>query len=245
MKIGLSAVVLRKGAKPFDLNIEPGKISGVIGLEQNGQEEFLQVLCGLRFPVSGEITGVADVGGISGFKNMREAFKSGIAYIPRDRKNEGIMPALSVLDNFSLATLRQYSKIGFVDLRKIKAAYKEIASDLGIVAASSRISIRTLSGGNQQKVLLARWIAANPKILLLNDPSRGVDHPTKVALYSIYRKLAENGTTVILRSSEIEELMIVADTTIVFHDGTVQDIVPRKDATRERILSSRFGVSIG
>jgi ribose transport system ATP-binding protein len=103
--------------------------------------------------------------------------------------------------------------------------------------------VKQLSGGNQQKVLLARWIAAKPKILLLNDPSRGVDHPTKVALYSLYRKLAESGTTVILRSSEIEELMIVADTTMVFRDGTVQDIIPKKDATRERILSSMFGVS--
>jgi len=245
MKLGLSSMVLRKDARPFDLALEPGKISGVIGLEQNGQEEFLQVLCGLRSPVSGEISGVADGGNISGFKNMREAFKYGIAYIPRDRKNEGIMPALSVIDNFSLATLSRYSRLGLVDNRKIKAAYKAIASDLGIVAASPRISIRTLSGGNQQKVLLARWIAAKPKILLLNDPSRGVDHPTKVALYALYRKLADNGTTVILRSSEIEELMIVADTTIVFHDGTVQDIVSRNDATRERILGSMFGVSNG
>ena len=243
MKIGLTNMVLRKDAKAFDLSIEPGKISGVIGLEQNGQEEFLQVLCGLRAPISGELTGITDVGSIAGFKNMHEAFEYGIAYIPRDRKNEGILPALSVLDNFSLATLRQFSKLGFIDSRKIREAYKLIATELGIVAASPRISIRTLSGGNQQKVLLARWIAAKPKVLLLNDPSRGVDHPTKVALYSLYRKLADNGTTVVLRSSEIEELMIVADTTIVFRDGTVQDIVRKKDATRERILGSMFGVS--
>lgn len=243
MKIGLSRVILRKDAKPFDLNLEPGKISGVIGLEQNGQEEFLQVLCGLRSPISGELTGIADAGNISGFKNMHEAFKYGIAYLPRDRKNEGILPALSVLDNFSLATLRQYAKLGFVDSRKIMEAYRSIASELGIVAASPRISIRTLSGGNQQKVLLARWIAARPKVLLLNDPSRGVDHPTKVALYALYRKLADNGTTVVLRSSEIEELMIVADTTIVFRDGTVQDIVHKENATRERILGSMFGVT--
>ena len=96
MKIGLTNMVLRKDAKAFDLSIEPGKISGVIGLEQNGQEEFLQVLCGLRAPISGELTGITDVGSIAGFKNMHKAFEYGIAYIPRDRKNEGILPALSL-----------------------------------------------------------------------------------------------------------------------------------------------------
>lgn len=243
MKIDLLNLVIRKGAKPFNLSIEPGKISGVIGLERNGQEEFLEILCGLRKPVSGQISGIGESGNLSSLKNLHEAFKYGIAYIPRDRKNEGILPALSVLDNFSLATIAKYAKLGFVNNEKVIAAYNLLAHKLGIVAASPRISIRTLSGGNQQKVLLARWIAANPKVLLLNDPSRGVDHPTKVALYTLYRDLADSGTSVVLRSSEIEELMIVADTTLVFRDGTVQDIVKREDATRDRILGAMFGVS--
>ncbi|MCU1406057.1 MAG: transporter, partial [Glaciihabitans sp.] len=125
---------------------------------------------------------------------------------------------------------------------RVRAEYNAYAAELGIVCASPGAPIRTLSGGNQQKVLLARWLAAAPKVLLLNDPSRGVDHPTKVAMYDLYRRLADTGTAVVLLSSEIEELLMVADSTVVFRDGSVQAILSRQKMTRQNILSAMFGV---
>lgn len=241
--VSVRDLVLRKGAAPITLDVAPGRITGLVGLEKNGQEEFLLTLCGLRRPVSGSLTIRGTDFGTRGVRSLREAFRHGIAYLPRDRKTEGILATQSVLDNFAIATLPRYSRLGMVSPRRVRREYDAFAAELGIVCASPGSTIRTLSGGNQQKVLLARWLAAAPKVLLLNDPSRGVDHPTKVAMYDLYRRLADTGTAVVLLSSEIEELLVVADSAVVFRDGGVQDVVDRELMSRDRILSAMFGVA--
>ena len=112
-----------------------------------------------------------------------------------------------------------------------------------MVCDSIRNPIRHLSGGNQQKVLLARWLAAAPSILLLNDPSRGVDHHTKATMHEVYRRIASTGAMVILLSSEIEELLAVADSTVVFHERTVQEVLPRDQMTRSSLLRAMFATA--
>jgi ABC-type sugar transport system ATPase subunit len=243
MTIAVTDLVLRDGATPFTLSLVPGQITGLVGLEKNGQEEFLLTLCGLARPRAGSLSILGTDFPARGVGSLREAFRHGIAYLPRDRKTEGILASQSVLDNFSIATMPKYSRFGLVSPKRVRAEYDRFAAQLGIVCASPGSAIRTLSGGNQQKVLLARWLAAEPKVLLLNDPSRGVDHPTKTAMHDLYRRLAETGTAVVILSSEIEELLLVADSTVVFRDGSVQAVLDRSRMSRDSILTAMFGVN--
>jgi ribose transport system ATP-binding protein len=140
-----------------------------------------------------------------------------------------------------VATLSDYATAGILHPRSVRRRYEDLAARLGIVAADSRMPIRSLSGGNQQKVLLARWLAASPRVLLLNDPSRGVDHPTRISLYDIYREVALQGAAVVLISSEIEELLAVAQEIVVFREQTISARLRGDERTRERVLAAMFG----
>lgn len=234
---------LDASAAPFDLDLPAGRIVGVSGLEGHGQQLLLEVLAGLSEPAGGtvEIEGEPLPNGSP--SSLRDAFAHGIVYVPRDRKVEGIFPSLSVLDNFAIATLRDDAKLGVLNSRAVRRRFDAYAKALGVVAASPRTPIRSLSGGNQQKVLLARWLAAEPKVLLLNDPSRGVDHRTRLALYGLYRRVADEGAAVVLLSSEIDELLTVADEIVVFRDKSVSERLVGAARDRDRVLAAMFGVT--
>jgi ABC-type sugar transport system ATPase subunit len=234
-------MVLRPGAEPFDLELPAGQILGLAGLEGHGQVELLEVLCGLRKPERGALRLDGEELGGRGLRDLHDAARRGIAYLPRDRKAEGILPTLSVLDNFAIATLRRESRFGILRSGRIRRRYEEFAAELGIVAADPGASIRTLSGGNQQKVLLARWLAADPRVLLLNDPSRGVDHRTRLSLHALYRQLAAQGACVVLLSTEIEELLLVADAVTVFREFSVSGRLAGSALTRDAVLTAMFG----
>lgn len=238
-------LVLRAGSPPFDLDIRPGQILGLAGLEGHGQVQLLEVLCGLAPPVAGSLKIDGRPLSPRGLRGLHHAAQLGIAYLPRDRKTEGVLPSLSVLDNFAIASLGRHSRWGVLKPRLIRKRYQQLASRLGIVAASPRASIRTLSGGNQQKVLLARWLAVQPRVLLLNDSSRGVDHPTRLSLHALYRDVADGSASVVLLSSEIEELLLVADSVVVFRDFTISARLQREDLSREKILKAMFGGASG
>jgi ABC-type sugar transport system ATPase subunit len=239
----LANLCLTENAQPFDLDLHSGQVVTLAGLEGHGQQRLLEVLSGqARFP-DGTMQ-MADARGrtVSGVsRSLRDAYAKGIVYVPRDRKTQGILPSLSVLENFAVATLSDYATGGIVRPRSLRRRYAEFADRLGIVAADSASPIRSLSGGNQQKVLLARWLAAAPRMLLLNDPSRGVDHPTRVSLYEIYREVAAEGAAVVLLSTELEEVLAVGDVIVVFRDATISAHLTGEDRTRERILSAMFG----
>jgi ribose transport system ATP-binding protein len=230
---------LAAGAEPFDLDVLPGQVLGLAGLEGHGQEQLLQVLSGQSPAPEGEIETGGSYRGAP--RSLRDAFKRGIVYVPRDRKTQGIFPNLSALENFAVATLSDNALGGVLRPRELRRRYEEFSERLGVVAAGSGVPIRALSGGNQQKLLLARWLAARPNVLLLNDPSRGVDHPTRLSLYSIYREVSAEGAAVVLLSSEIEELVAVADEIVVFHEGTIAGRLRGPERTRDRILAAMFG----
>lgn len=244
MTIDVRDVRLHEGSAPFSLSIEPGTVTGLAGLERAGQAEFLLALCGLRRPASMTIEGLGPRIARRGVTSLKDAFRNGIAYLPRDRKTEGILASQSVIANFSIATVRSDAVLGVHSTKRERERYARYRDRLGIVASSERAPIRTLSGGNQQKVLLARWLAAAPRVLLLNDPSRGVDHGTKLAMHALFRELAEQeGVTIVLLSSEIEELLLVADTTYVFNDGTLTRSIPHAEMTRQAVLDAMFGAT--
>lgn len=241
MTIELHDFRIDRNSEAFSLALHRGEITGLAGLERAGQAEVLLALSGLRRPASLRITGLGDGVEKRGVRNLRDAFRQGIAYLPRDRKTEGILAGQSVIANFSIATISDYSTLGLLRKKRERRTYEHFRERLGIVSASPNSAIRTLSGGNQQKVLLARWLAAAPTTLLLNDPSRGVDHRTKLAMYDILRGLADDGVAVVILSSEIEELLMVADRTHVFHDRTLVASLSRERMTRQRILDAMFG----
>ena len=173
--------------------------------------------------------------------SLREAVRNGVCYVPRDRKSEGLFLGLSVLDNYGLPTLWRDARLAFIDRAAIR---RRAERDLGVLHTRySSLSgpIARLSGGNQQKVLLARWLAIGPAVMILDDPLRGVDAATKGEIYDVFRDLAERGVTLLLLSTEIEELITCCDRVAVFRESEVSAMLEGAALTREAIVSAMFG----
>jgi len=175
---------------------------------------------------------------------VSEAVRHGVVYVPRDRKREGILPGQSVLDNFALPMWsKKFSKYGVIRPGKARRAFARFRDELQIRASSSGASIDSLSGGNQQKVILARWLAAEPRVVILDDPTRGVDHATKLDFYQSLRDLATAGVLVLLVSTELAELVALCDRVVVMRNGAVAaDLPAGEQAINEAsILAAMFG----
>jgi ribose transport system ATP-binding protein len=232
---------LYPGKPSFDATIFRGEIVGLAGLEGHGQEKFLLTLCGLSTLTEGLVEVSLSDGKTVSIKNLSTAAKAGVAYLPRDRK-QGIFPALSVLDNFRIATLSDGVRLGILDHRVHRSRLAQFRERLSIVFASPTAPITSLSGGNQQKILLARWMAASPRVLLLNDPTRGIDMATKFSLYKVFRETVSTGeTSLVLLSTEIEELQELCHRVLVFRDDTLFTELRRPQITRASILTAMFG----
>lgn len=233
-------ITLAPHCDPVDAQLFPGEILGLAGLEGHGQELFLTALCGLTKPVSGQVA-VVDRDGERPVRSLRRASRSGIAYVPRDRKAEGIFSGLSVLDNFSMMTLEKLSVAGILRRKAQVKLYDEARDRLKIVSRSPSQPISGLSGGNQQKVLLARALETGARVLLLNDPSRGVDIGTKRSFHQTFRGLArEQGVTIVILSTELQELVDVCDRVLVFHSGTLVTECGQP-LTSDLLLAAMFG----
>jgi len=228
-------------ATTLDLTVDRGEILGVAGLEGHGQDAFLKALCGLGKPASGEVWIRTRTGARHRVRSFRQAAAAGVAYLARDRKSEGIFPPLSVLDNFSLVALPSFSRLGFPDPRAVRRRYHELQDRLSIVAPSRSAPITALSGGNQQKVLLARWLAFAPTVMVLNDPTRGVDLATRRALYEVFRSTAEEGMALVVLSTEIEELLELCPRVLVFREGAVFAELAQPGMTMSSIIAAMFG----
>ncbi len=227
---------LRARAAAFDDDVRAGEIVGLAGLEGHGQEEFLEVLAGLRPPEAGEVrAGDVAIAGVA------RAVRHGIAYLPRDRRSTGIFPTLSVIDNFAVATPERDARFGFISAAARRIRFAEYRARLSVVAPSDRAPITALSGGNQQKVLLARVLALKPRVLLLNDPTRGVDIRTRHALYDVFVALAAEGMALVVLSTEVEEILRLCHRVMVFREGGVQARMTRADMSIEGVIAAMFG----
>jgi ribose transport system ATP-binding protein len=231
---------IRKGAASFSQTIRPGEIVGLAGLDGHGQERFLEVLAGLKEPVSGEV--LLDRSGkqaeITGF---RKAVANGIAYLPRDRRATGLFPTQSVLDNFAISTVSRDARFGLISTANRRKRYEAYRERLSIAAPRPDAAITTLSGGNQQKVLLARSLALEPDVLLLNDPTRGVDVATRHVLYDVFRDLARDGMALVILSSEIEEILVLCGRVLVFRDYEIAAEMTGDAMTTENVIAAMFG----
>jgi ABC-type sugar transport system ATPase subunit len=236
-RLTLKQIQLKIGGRPFDLDIQASEILGLAGLEGHGADLATQIIGGVRSPIAGSIATPErrELHGQAAF--VRE----GIAYVPRDRKTEGIFAPLSIADNFALTTLPAHTWFGLIDTNKVAATRKPLFDRLGVKYGALKDAITSLSGGNQQKVILARMLALKPKILVLNDPTRGVDLATKQDIYALLAELARAGVAVVIHSTEIEELLALCHRVAVFHDRTLFQVVDHAELSRERLIAGLFG----
>ena len=234
-------LTLRAGSKPISLEVAAGQILGLAGLEGQGQVGFVECLCGLRRPVDGQVLALRDSGESHAVRGYRGANRLGIRYVPRDRRYEGLFGPLSVFDNFAITLWSDLSRLGLLRRQQARKRFAAFSESSRLVSASPRRPISILSGGNQQKVLLGRWIAMSPRVLVLNDPLRGVDHNTKEELYGLFRQLAADGVAIVFLSTEIAELLTLTDQIAVFHEGSLVAMLPTQVSSDTDVVAAMFG----
>lgn len=232
---------LHESARPFAIEVRAGEILGVAGLEGHGGAAFLETLAGLRPPVSGSLSLVAPDGSEKAVRGYARAVKDGIAYVPGNRQVEGLFAPLPVVDNMLMATMSRDAVLGWFRIGRQVARTAVFVDRLDIEVADIRHPVDLLSGGNQQKVLVGRWLAAEPRVLVMNDPLRGIDIGTKRQFYRLLRGLADSNVAVVLLSTEIEELVQVCDRTAVFREQSVQAVLDRHEMGYDEILHAMFG----
>ena len=218
-----------------DLKVGAGEIVGMAGLLGSGRTESVRVVFGADRGQSGEI--VLDGQPFSP-KHPAEAIAAGIGFVTEDRKIEGIVPELSVRENLTLALLPHLSKAGIVDEAEQREVVNRFIQRLGVRCASADQPIRELSGGNQQKVLLARWLCMNPRLLILDEPTRGIDVGAKAEIQSLIRELAAQGLGVLMVSSEVEEIVEGSDRAYVMRDGHTVAELSGQALTEHAVLAA-------
>ncbi|WP_208085343.1 sugar ABC transporter ATP-binding protein [Brevibacterium atlanticum] len=218
-----------------DVRVRAGEIVGLAGLLGSGRSETVKAIYGGLETSSGQIA-------VRGRRVRRgsvpAALSAGIALLSEDRKAEGIVPELSVRDNIVLGVLSRVSRLGVLSDRAIDTLVDHWISRLGIKVSSPRQLVSELSGGNQQKVLIARWLCTEPAVFLLDEPTRGIDVGAKQEVQALIDELAEKGMAVVLISSETEELVAGADAVLVLRDGSVAEVLTGDDVDNSRVLSA-------
>jgi ABC-type sugar transport system ATPase subunit len=219
---------------PIDFAVRTGEILGFAGLEGSGIDDVFHVLFGLSKPSGGEVIyrGQERVS-----RSPREAIKQGFALIPANRRDEGLMTSWSIRRNITLVVLANLAnRLGFVDRRAQRRVAEEYVRTLNVATDSIDKPVINLSGGNQQKVVVAKWMATGPEVLILNDPTRGVDVGAKAEIYALCDRLAREGMALLFSSSEIEETLGVCDRVLVFYNGRVIYEFARGEATKADVM---------
>ncbi|MEU3856522.1 sugar ABC transporter ATP-binding protein [Streptomyces sp. NPDC028722] len=220
------------------VSIRPGEVVGLGGLLGSGRTETAKAISGALPVRSGSVmvAGVPVRGG-----STPGAVRAGISLLPEDRKSEGIVPGLSVRENIALAALPRLSRLGLVSESRVDSIVDTFIERLRIKASSPHQKAGELSGGNQQKVLLARWLAMNPKVLLLDEPTRGIDVGAKAEVQKLVDELAADGLGVLLISSDLEELIEGSDRVVVLKDGAVVGELTGDDVTENKLMRTIAG----
>ena len=220
--------------KPVSFEVGKGEIVGCFGLVGAGRTELMRILFGAAPRKTGRMEIFGEPVDIS---NPSDAIKAGIMLCPEDRKKEGIIPGLSVQENTNISARRHHKKLCFLDAGWEYENVMSKISELGIKTPSQRQLVKNLSGGNQQKVVLARWLAEKIRVLLLDEPTRGIDVGAKSEIYEIIYRLAEEGMGIVAVSSDLPEVMGISDRILVFCEGELAGEVSREEATPELVLS--------
>ncbi|MCI9883270.1 sugar ABC transporter ATP-binding protein [Bacillus altitudinis] len=229
----------RKGQfQDISFSVKAGEIVGVAGLMGAGRTEMMRSLFGLDPLDQGEIW---VHGKKAVIKKPSDAVKLGIGFITEDRKDEGLMLDASIRENIGLPNLDSFSPKGLIDKKNEQDFVDLLIKRLTIKTASSEISARSLSGGNQQKVVIAKWIGIQPKVLILDEPTRGVDVGAKREIYQLMNELTDRGVAILMVSSELPEVLGMSDRVLVIHEGTISGELSKTEATQERIMTLATG----
>lgn len=241
-KIGeerLRAEGLSQDGKLYDINfsLRAGEILGIAGLMGSGRSELAKALFGVG-KYQGKIF-VKDK--LVRIKGPAEAIKAGLALITEDRKGEGLVIDLSVRENLALPNLRSLSRYGFISHRSEQDFVDDSIQKLKVKVHHSGQEVNSLSGGNQQKVVIGKWLATQPKVLILDEPTRGVDIGAKREIYDLMNQLVQQGVAIIMISSELPEVLGMSDRILVMHEGRITGEFSRENATQETIMVAATG----
>jgi len=230
------------GVKDVTLSVRAGEIVGLAGLVGAGRTELARVLFGIAPADRG---GIRLNGSTVQINSPTQAIEHGLAYVPEDRRRHGVVQDLPVAFNISLAVLRQIARGGLIDTNAERQLADSFVKQLGIKTDTVAALAGTLSGGNQQKVAVARWLATKPRVIILDEPTQGVDVGAKSEIYRLMSELARQGLAILMISSDLPEIFGMADRIIVMHAGRVVGQMNRADATPERVLELALGHAPG
>lgn len=224
--------------EPASFTVRRGEILGFAGLVGSGRTELAKVIFGAYPMTSGELR-------IDGNKievrKCGEAINNGIAFVPEDRKLEGLSLAHSITDNITASNYKRVSSRGFIKKKSVRGLVDDGIDRLRIKTPSGRVAAKTLSGGNQQKVILARWLGRNPKVIILDEPTRGIDVGARAEIYNIMRQLAGRGVAVIMISSDLPEVIGMSDRVAVMRERRLVAILDRPEITQKTIMTHAAG----
>ncbi|MBI6560971.1 sugar ABC transporter ATP-binding protein [Pseudomonas syringae] len=224
--------------KDVSFDLRAGEVLGIAGLMGSGRTNVAETLFGITPSDSGEVRFDGKTVHIG---DPHQAIELGFALLTEDRKLTGLFPCLSVMENMEMAVLDNYAGNGFVQQKALRALCEDMCKKLRVKTPSLEQCIDTLSGGNQQKALLARWLMTNPKVLILDEPTRGIDVGAKVEIYRLISLLASEGMAVIMISSELPEVLGMSDRVMVMHEGEMMGILDRSEATQEKVMHLASG----
>jgi inositol transport system ATP-binding protein len=231
----------RKGAiEDITFDIRQGEILGLAGLMGSGRTEVLEGIFGATKLDAGEVW---IKGKQARIREPADAIDCGLGLLTEDRKLTGIMGVLSVRDNMTIASLARFSPSGFLQKRRMDAACRAQREALAIKTPSLAQLIRLLSGGNQQKVLVSRWLLTSPDILMIDEPTRGIDVGAKAEIHRLMSTLAKEGKAILMVSSELPEILGMSDRVLVMHEGRIKGEFTRDEVTQEKIMQAATGLS--
>ncbi len=225
-------------AHQVSFEVRAGEIVGVAGLVGAGRTELLEVLFGATRAVGGS---VEVCGKPVDIRSPRDAIRAGLALVPEDRKQQGLFLEMAVRENIGLAGLRRWQRSGFVDRAKARQVSAEMIRQLNVKTPGDQQVVQYLSGGNQQKVVLGKWLSLGPRVLLLDEPTRGIDIGAKEEIYGLMEKLARDGVATLFVSSEMEEVLGMSDRTLVMHDGRIAGELQRDELSEQAIMHLATG----
>jgi rhamnose transport system ATP-binding protein len=222
----------------INFSLRAGEILGLAGLVGAGRTELAGVLFGLTPADSGQILLNGQPVHIG---SPTQAIAHGIAYVPEDRRRHGVILDMPITANTTLASLGNIRTAGLIDFAKERSVANRFVKELGVKTASIFNPVGTLSGGNQQKVALARWLATHPRVLILDEPTQGVDVGAKSEIHRLMGELAKKGLAILMISSELPEILGMSDRIMVMHHGKIVGTLDRPEATQERIMELALG----
>ena len=225
----------------ISFNVRKGEILGFAGLVGAGRSDAAQAIFGVDTSLSGTV--VLDGQSIK-VASARDAINHGIYLIPEDRRNSGLILDVPIRENITLPALSRYSSAGLINIDSESKVSREMCEKLNVKAPSIEAKAGNLSGGNQQKVVLAKWLSLNPRLLIFDEPTRGIDVGAKSEIYQLMRNLAESGVAIVMISSDMEEVLGESDRIAVMHEGAITGILEREEANEEAVMKLAVGGAV-